>query len=131
MQDLPDPTYFVVVSFGTDPERVEEMVDATFAQIEALQEDGPSAENVEIVQAQQRSANEENLEKNSFWATALKDFSFYADDDKLLVLDGEAFDGLVDELTAERIQQAAQEYLRADRYVKATLFPEAAAPAGE
>ena len=131
IQDLPDPTYFAVVSFGADPDRVDELVDATFAQIEDLQQNGPSAENVQIVQAQQRSTNEEQLEQNSFWANALKDFSFYGDADKLTVLDGEAYGDLVDELSAEQIQQAAQEYLRSDRFVKATLFPEANAPAGE
>ena len=122
-QDVPDPSYFIVASFGTDPERVQELIDATFAEIADLKANGPSAENVEKIIAQQASSHEEELETNKFWVTTLKDYSFYGTEDKLRVLDPE-YDDAIRALDAETIQAAAQEYLQSDRYVQAVLFPE-------
>lgn len=122
-QDVPEPGYFIIVSFGTDPGRVEELVDATFEQIADLQTNGPSAENVEKVKAQQASTHEEQLEQNSFWLGALKDYVVYERDDKLNVLRPE-FDAYVDAISAESIQADAQEFLQPDRHIQVTLFPE-------
>ena len=43
---LPEPNYLGYVSFGAEPDRVDELVEAAFAEIEDLQADGPSEENL-------------------------------------------------------------------------------------
>lgn len=120
--EVPDPSYFLVVAFGTDPGRVEELVDATFVEIEDLKSNGPSAENVEKVIAQQASSHEEQLETNSFWSTTLKNHSFYGGD-KLDVFAPE-YEQTIEALDIESIQAAAQEILQTDRYVQTVLYPE-------
>ncbi|HXF61890.1 MAG TPA: insulinase family protein, partial [Caldilineaceae bacterium] len=82
-QDAPDPSYFVVVSFATDPARVDELVEATFDQIEQLKSNGPTAEDVTKVRAQALATLEEQLETNSFWLQSLKDYIFYGGEDRL------------------------------------------------
>jgi zinc protease len=124
-QDLPEPAYFVVVSFGTDPARVDELVTATFEQVDALKQDGPSDDNVTKVKAQALSTLEEQLENNGFWLTALKDYIFYGGESRV---DFAAQQAAAEALSAEQIQAAAQEYLNTDNYVQATLFPAAMAP---
>jgi len=130
IQDAPKPGYFVAIAFGTDPGRVDELVDAVFEQIADLQDNGPSAVNVEKVMAQQASSREVQLEQNSYWLTNLKDYVVYGDEDKLSTLRPE-FQAAIGALTAESIQADAQQFLRSDRYIQVTLFPEAYAPDAE
>ena len=129
-QDVPEPGYFISISFGTDPARVQELVDAVFAQIEDLQNNGPSASNVEKVTAQQSAEHEEKMQQNSFWLSNLKDYLVYGDEDKLSTLRPE-FQATIDALSAASIQADAQEFLRPDSYIQVTLFPESYAPAGQ
>lgn len=124
-QELPRPGYFTVIAFATDPARVDELVDATFAQIDALQQNGPTEADVTKVKAQALSTLEEQLENNGFWLSSLKDYIFYASSDKI---DFEAQRAAAESLTAEKIQAAAQELLRSDRYIKIVLFPASMQP---
>jgi len=119
---LPDPVYFMSISFGADPDRVEELVAATFAEIEALQNDGPAPGDVEKAIAQELSNLEEKLESNDFWLSLLDDYAFYGDEE---AIDIEAVKESFDSLTADEIQDAARIYLDSDRYVKVVLYPEA------
>ncbi len=69
------------------------------------------------------------LEQNSYWLTNLKDYVVYGDEDKLSTLRPE-FQAAIGALTAESIQADAQQFLRSDRYIQVTLFPEAYAGRG-
>lgn len=124
-QELPEPGYFVIVAFATDPARVDELVEATFAEIEDLQQNGPSEDDVVKVQAQALATLEEQLETNNFWFTRIKDYIIYGGEDRI---DFAAQEAAAAALTAEQIQTAAQELLRADNYVKVVLFPESMQP---
>jgi zinc protease len=126
-QETPEPGYFAVVSFGADPARVEELVDATFAVIEEFKANGPTEEDVTKVRAQALTTLEESLEDNSFWLQTLKDYIFYGGEDRV---DFAAVQAAAEALTAEEIQAAAQQYLDEGRYVQTALFPAAMEPAG-
>src|SRR5690606_944986 len=117
--------YFVIVAFATDPARVDELVEATFAEIEDLQQNGPSEDDVVKVQAQALATLEEQLETNNFWFTRIKDYIIYGGEDRI---DFAAQEAAAAALTAEQIQTAAQELLRADNYVKVVLFPKSMQP---
>lgn len=120
-QRRPRETYRFSISFGCDPERVEELTNAVFETIEEIKENGISEDYVARVQEQQRQARTVSLEENRFWLTALRN-AYYADSisEPLDILD---YSELVDSLTAEDLQKAVMEWLT-DRYVQVTLFPE-------
>lgn len=117
----PRETYRFAISFGCDPERVEELTNAVFETIEEIKENGVSEDYVARVQEQQRQARTVRLEENGFWLGALR--SAYYSDSISEPLDILSYNELVDDLTAEDLQQAAVEWLT-DRYVQVTLFPE-------
>ncbi len=119
--DRPVPEYGFTINFTSDPGRVEELVDAVFDQIERVQTEGPTADELEKVKEQQRRARETQLRTNAFWTGTL---SYYFDRgaDPTQAL---RYLELVENLTAEDIQQAANEYLNEERYVRAVLYPEA------
>ena len=117
----PRETYSFSISFGCDPERAEELTNAVFETIEGIKENGISEDYVARVQEQQRQARTVSLEENGFWLSALR--STYYSDSASQPLDIISYNELVDDLTAEDLQQAVTKWLT-DRYVQVTLFPE-------
>ena len=117
----PRETYSFSISFGCDPERAEELTNAVFETVEEIKENGVSEDYVARVQEQQRQARTVSLEENGFWLSALR--SAYYSDSGSQPLDILSYNELVDDLTAEDLQQAVTEWLT-DRYVQVTLFPE-------
>ncbi len=117
----PRERYRFSVSFGCDPERVEELTQAVFGTIEAIKRDGVDADYVARVQEQQRQRRATSLESNGFWLAALRN-AYYRDrpGDPLDIL---RYDELVDSLGSEDLQEAARRWLT-ERYVQVTLLPE-------
>ena len=131
----PDSTYRLQIVFSCAPDRVQELVNAVFSEIEALKENPPSAEYLTKVKEQQRRERETDLESNAFWVSTLDFYYSHPDENVRDVLD---YPGLIESLDAEAIQQAARRYLDRDRYAKVVLYPEdfnqaesAAPPSGE
>jgi len=118
-EPIPQPRYTIPVSFGSDPERVEELVAAVFEVIRDLQENGPSAEDVQAAVEQERRTRETNLQDNGWWVAQLR-FSFLYDQDPLLVLD----ESRLERVTPQTVQRDAGLWLRLDNYVRVSLFPE-------
>jgi zinc protease len=116
---FPEPGYSIQISFGSDPERVDELVNAIFSEIENLQENGPAAEAVQAAKEQERRTKETNLEQNGWWATQLR-FAFEQGSDPRLLVD----DSFLDGVTPETVHAGARLWLRLDNYVQVSLFPE-------
>jgi zinc protease len=116
----PVPDYQFSISFGTAPERLEEMVDAVFLQIDSLQTVGPSQEDIDKVKEMQRREYETDLRENSFWLGQLVAAERYGVDPRNIV----TYEEMIDGLTAEIVRAAANMYLRTDNYVQVTLYPE-------
>lgn len=121
-QDLPDPAYFGLVSFGAEPDRVDELVEAAFAEIADLQANGPSEENLLKARSIALSQDEEALKQNSYWLNVIKSAEIYP---HVEVADALSKRQVIEALTAEDIQAAAQELFDPERYVKVVLYPEA------
>jgi len=117
----PDELYEVSVVFGSDPERVTELVDALFALIEDVQVNGPRPDLMEKAKAQVLRQREEELEQNGFWLDLLAAYASAAGEDPAEALNlAERLDGM----EAGDIQAAAVEFLPADRYIEVSLYPE-------
>jgi zinc protease len=105
----PRERYSVSIAFGTDPDRLEELVEAVFVQIDSLKQFGPAQEDVDKVKEQQRRSRETSLRRNGYWLAQLVAYDRYE---------------LVDALEPEMVQSTAERYLNTDNYVQVTLFPE-------
>jgi zinc protease len=120
----PVPDYRFNIGFGTAPERLEELVDAVFLQIDSLQTVGPSQEDIDKVKEQQRREYETELRENNFWLGQLVAAEHYGLDPRNIITYGEMIDGL----TAEMVKEAARRYLHTDNYVRVSLYPEDGSP---
>lgn len=116
----PRERYSVRIAFGADPERLDELTEATFGAIDSLAVHGASDDNLAKVRETQRRQRETDLRENGFWMSVLNVYD-QNDEDLRLILD---YDRLVNGLTAEAIGEAAALYFDLDNYVEVKLVPE-------
>ncbi len=116
----PRPEYQFTITFGTAPERLEELTQAVFLQIDSLQRFGPSQQDIDKVKETQRRQRETNLRENSYWLGQLVAADLYGLDPRDIL----TYEQLVDALDVETVQAAARDYLRTDNYVQVSLYPE-------
>ncbi|MCR4339814.1 MAG: insulinase family protein [Gemmatimonadaceae bacterium] len=118
----PGTTYAFSISFGSAPERAEELTAAVFAEIEALRNNGPTADEMAKVKEMRRREYETNLQRNEYWiATLSSSLSSGLDPRDVLT-----FPTFIQSITPELVQQAARSYLNTDNYAQFTLLPEGA-----
>ena len=115
----PDEEYTVMIQFGSDPERADELTAVVFEEIERLKAEGPDAETIDKVRETQRRSKETNMQQNGYWRAQLSSFETRGRDIRLIP----SYD-LIEGWTAEQVQQAAIRYLRTDQYAKFVLLPE-------
>ena len=115
----PHPEYEFSISFGCAPERVDELTQLVFQQIDSLKQAGIDPSYVQKVQETQRRKNETDLKRNGYWLNVLE---FYDSHQESLLGILET-DDYIDRLTPETIRQAAGRYLNLENYVQVTLFP--------
>jgi zinc protease len=116
----PRQEYQFTITFGTAPERLEELTEAVFLQIDSLQRFGPSQEDIDKVKETQRRQRETNLRENGYWLGQLVSADRYDLDPRDIL----TYERMVDALDVETVQAAAQKYLRPDNYVQVSLYPE-------
>jgi zinc protease len=121
----PRPSYRVNIEFGCAPEKVDALVQATFAEIESIQKNGVAAAYVNQVKEQERRERELDLTDNNFWMGALELYLSEGLDLKDLT----HYDQLIARVTADNLRNTALKYLNTQRYVLGVLRPEKPAEA--
>jgi zinc protease len=117
---IPVPAYSVAINFGTDPERVEELVNVIFQEIETLKKEGVTEdEHRDAKQALYR--NYETGIKQNRWLLTQLYYRYLAGDDLKSLFE---FSKTLEDLTTEKIHEAAISYLNSENYIKVVLFPE-------
>lgn len=116
----PKQRFEIEISFGCDPDRIEELTKEVFTQIDSLSKHGTSEDYLQKVTETQRRQYEVNLKSNSFWLNNLE-YRYFHNIDPKGIMD---YLTLVDSLTLEDIQQAAQKYFNVNNYVRVVLYPQ-------
>ena len=117
--DRDEDRYQLRVTFGADPERVEELVEAVFAEVAALKAGEAEARHLEAYQEQQRRARETNLQENRYWLSVLTSAAQYGEDPD------DALDqpDIAARLTMDDVRDMAVDKLDEGRYVRVVLLP--------
>jgi zinc protease len=116
----PFAQYQFSLGFGADPDRIAELSDVTFREIQDLMANGPSATDITKVREMQFRARESDLRQNYFWISQLLLYNQYGWDPAQIPT---AARRLTD-LTTESIREAAVQYLDTSNYVQVSLLPE-------
>ena len=123
LSSRPDEEYAVRISFGSAPERAEELATVVFDEIERIRQEGPDPETVGKVRETQRRTRETQLEQNRYWLRRLQRLSRLG----LGYGDAATYE-FIEGWTADEVQEAALRYLRDDQFVKVVLQPERPVP---
>jgi zinc protease len=115
----PVPSYSIQVSFGADPDRLNELTDAVFDEMNRLKLEGPSDDDVIKVKEAQRRSHETSLEQNGFWLFQLLYADRYGLDPRNIL----NYVQMIDGLTVGKLQDAAVRFLTDDNYVQVSLYP--------
>tara|TARA_R110002073_G_scaffold4213_4_gene28051 strand:+ start:7815 stop:10607 length:2793 start_codon:yes stop_codon:yes gene_type:complete len=119
MSKQPYGAYNFSISFPCGPENVTKLKDAALAEVQRIIDNGPEEKDVAKVKEAQMLEYKENLKKNKYWITSLKDADFNKTD-KLKII-GATKD--IDAINAKDIQAVAKKYL-SQGHILAILYPE-------
>ncbi len=115
----PKQQYQLGINFGCAPERVDELIKATFAEIDSVRRFGVTDGYIEKVKETQKREHETRLKQNRFWLSNLQFYYDYNDDPRKIL----RYPKLVEGLKASDIQEAAKKYFDLKNYVKVVLMP--------
>jgi len=119
---FPLERYKLSISFGTDPQRLDELQKEIFAQIDSLKDFGIAAEYLQKVKETDLRNFETNRRENGFWLYSLLG-NLQNGLPLSRILD---YPDLVRNVTLADIQAAARQYLNTNNYVQLDLYPEKA-----
>ena len=116
----PRPEYRVAIGFGADPERLDELTRAVFAEVDSLQRFGATPAELAKVREMRLRSREVSLRENQYWIAQLMTFDRYGWDVREIVADSAAAAAEPDN---EAIRRAARRYLDVHNYVRVFLLP--------
>lgn len=117
---VPREQFSLSIGFGSDPDRVPQLVETVRAHVDSLRQHGPDEKEIAKVRETILRTHETQLRENGYWmsrlAAAVRD-----GDDPRTILDPSDLLAL---LTRDRLRQAAAIYLDRRNLVRVTLLPE-------
>ncbi|MGB7296436.1 MAG: insulinase family protein [Candidatus Aminicenantales bacterium] len=117
---IPDEEFSLMINFGCDPARVDELVKAVFQEFENLKDKGPSDKDVSDAREGLFREYETGRKQNNWLLNQIAaKYQLQEDPRHLLALE-KSFQAL----SSQMIQEAARTYLNTDNYVRVTLYPE-------
>ena len=117
---IPRQEYTITISWGCNPDRVDELVKEALIQLDSLKIKQLDSMTIEKVREIQRRTHEVNLKQNDFWLNNLR-FYYGNNEDPKMILN---YPMLVNHLTAQTIQEAVKKYFNMKNYVMIVLYPE-------
>jgi zinc protease len=120
LQKYPEEKYTASISFGCNPNRVDELVNSIFDQIDSLKNYPLDESYIVKVKETQRREWEVNLKENNFWVNRLWTFYLYKYD----LEDFLEYGNRIDKLNSKIIQESVNKYFNMNNYIEVVLKPE-------
>lgn len=109
----------ISVSFVTNPERVDELSKAVFAEIKKMQTDGVNSEYFKKVIKQIKRSRETSVRKNGYWLGTMKSYSFNNTDFK----EYDTYNDVLESVTNEDIKKLANQVIDFNQYMNFIFMP--------
>jgi len=116
----PDEEYTISISYGTDPEKLEELKQAVFDEINKFIENGPSEKELATAKEKLLREREVSLRENRFWLNILSNTYYLKDGD---FSEFGTYEKIVNNLTVETVKKAFGKYFDFENYVSVSLMP--------
>lgn len=118
----PRERYIINISFNSDPDNTQNLVDAAFQVINKLQTEGPDDEVMTKVTETQKQSKVKNLKENRYWLNKMK--SIVQDNLDFSEIKMETLEKRISKLTKDSIKKAAIKYLNKNNMIQIEMFPE-------
>lgn len=122
LERYPKTEATLMVLFGCDPQRTDEITDAVIEQIKLIIKEGPTETDLNKVKETRKRSYEKNLENNEFWLAMMMQADYVGTD-----LDGltkEIQFQRIDNVKAKTIQKTLKKFMKPDVYVRGVLKPD-------
>jgi zinc protease len=116
----PEPRKQLIIRFGCDPERVEELIGEVHAIVEELQTEPLEERYIEIVQQTQLRRRETDLRENSFWEFVIPYYHWHQEDPGILL----EFEDFVAGISPASIRATANDVFDTPHVSTFVLLPE-------
>ncbi|MES3024706.1 MAG: insulinase family protein [Pseudomonadota bacterium] len=120
LSHVPYGHYQVTATMPTAPDKVDQLLAAFFAEIDALKTRGPAASDLQKVQQTWIQSSQRLLKENGAWGELLEGAVLTGTDPAERL----AQDNKIGELTVDDIKAAAQLYFNTSNYVQVVMKPE-------
>ena len=117
----PDEEYTVSISYGTAPEKLEELQQAVFDEINDFAQNGPSAEELAKAKEKMLREREVSLRENRFWLNVISNTYYLKDGD---FSEFGRYSDTVKSFTENSVKAAFQKYFNFKNYISVALQPE-------
>ncbi len=117
---FPKSNYSINVGFACAPERVDELTQTVFQQLDSLKTVGTTEKYLNKVKETQLRTRETDLQENQFWLNTLEALYYHESDPKNIF----DYENLVKSLSLDDVQQAAKKYFDLNNYVQVVLYPD-------
>ncbi len=108
-----------VVSFGCDPDRVDELVKAVQTVTATLAKEGPTEAELAAAKETYLRDRERGMKTNGFWVNWLSDTYHFGDDPNLILDTGPR----LARYTADNVKSAAKKFVSTKQYYQAVMLP--------
>ncbi len=117
---FPQPEYTVAISYGTSPDKLDELKKAVFDIIKEYAENGPTEDELSKAKEKMHREREIQVRENRFWLNNLSNTYYIKEGD---FSEFGTFGQLVDKLTVESTKKAFNDYFNFKNYVSVALEP--------
>ena len=117
----PEGRYSLSISFGCDPERLEELTQLVYAQIDSMKQKPVDQSYIDKVTEMDLRRWETDEKENRYWLNTLRWYYEHKQDLMILLI---YKDEVIKKLTAEHVQKATQQYFNLENYARFVLLPE-------
>lgn len=118
---FPNPEYTVAISYGTSPQKLDELKEAIFDIIKEYIKKGPTDEEVKKAQEKMLREREVSVRENKFWLNILSNTYYLKDGD---FSEFGTYEELVKNIDVKSTKSAFKTYFDFDNYVSVALAPE-------
>jgi zinc protease len=123
----PRGSYTVSINLPCGPENVDKVLEATFAEMRKLQENGPEAADLAKVKENWTSNYRRAIRENGYWLNQLQSAHMNGTDPTQIL----KFDQILARLGRPDVQAAARRYFDFNNYVQVVLYPDHLAEAAK
>lgn len=116
----PYNNYSIGIAFPCGPENVDQLIKATFVELEKIKEKGPSKEDLDKVKETWKQQYDVNIKDNNFWARQLIQIVEMGSDAGNVL----TYPQRIAALTPKDVQDVANKYLDMKNFVQVVLYPE-------